>query len=250
MTTKLFNMKTHLGAIVIAVAILLGFLIMGNAYNYKFKSTEIISVTGLAEKDFTSDLIVWNGAFIKNGFELKSAYATLKNDERTIKAYLNSKGIPDSNIVFSSVNISKNYQRKYDERGNEISADFSGYTLAGNVRVESKDIDRVEKLSREITELLEQGIELTSNPPEYYYTQLNTLKIDLLAQASSDSRTRAETIAKNSGGSLGGIKKATMGVFQITGKNANEDYSYGGVFNTSSKLKTASITMKIDYLVK
>jgi hypothetical protein len=97
---------------------------------------------------------------------------------------------------------------------------------------------------------LEQGIELTSNPPEYYYTQLNTLKIDLLAQASSDSRTRAETIAKNSGGSLGGIKKATMGVFQITGKNANEDYSYGGVFNTSSKLKTASITMKIDYLVK
>ena len=77
---------------------------------------------------------------------------------------------------------------------------------------------------------------------------LNEIKIDLLAKASEDAKTRAETIAKNSGGSLGGIKKATMGVFQITGKNANEDYSYGGAFNTSSKEKTASITLKVDYL--
>ena len=59
-----------------------------------------------------------------------------------------------------------------------------------------------------------------------------------------------ETIAKNSGSSLGGIKKASMGVFQITGQNSNEDYSSGGVFNTSSKNKTASITMKIEYAVK
>ena len=38
-----------------------------------------------------------------------------------------------------------------------------------------------------------------------------------------------------------------MGVFQITGQNSNEDYSYGGAFNTSSRTKTASITIKIDY---
>ncbi|MFY7840795.1 MAG: SIMPL domain-containing protein, partial [Lacibacter sp.] len=197
---------------------------------------------------FTSDLIVWSGSFNRYGFELKTAYATLKADESAIRSYLNSKGIADSNIVFSSIAINKNFRRSYDEKGNEISAEFTGYTLTGNVRVESKDINRVEKLSREITELLERGIELNSNAPEYYYTRLNELKIDLLAKASEDAKTRAETIAKNSGGSLGGIKKATMGVFQITGKNANEDYSYGGAFNTTSKEKTASITLKVDYL--
>ena len=40
-----------------------------------------------------------------------------------------------------------------------------------------------------------------------------------------------------------------MGIFQITGQNSNEDYSWGGTFNTSSKEKTASITMKLDYEV-
>ena len=243
-------MKNYIGATITALAVIIGLWIVGNAYKYKFKSAETISVTGLAEKDFTSDLIVWSGSFNRYGFELKTAYANLKQDEAAIKSYLNARDIADSNIVFLSVNITKNFQRRYDEKGNEISADFSGYTLTGNVRVESKDINRVEKLSREITGLLEKGIELSSNTPEYYYTRLNELKIDLLAKASEDAKTRAETIAKNSGGSLGGIKKATMGVFQITGKNANEDYSYGGAFNTSSKEKTASITLKVDYLAK
>ncbi len=71
----------------------------------------------------------------------------------------------------------------------------------------------------------------------------------MLAKASADAKQRAETIAKNSGGGLGKIKKATMGVFQITGKNSNEDYSYGGAFNTSAKNKTAIITTKIEYAV-
>jgi len=243
-------MKQHLNSIIFCIAIIIGLSILGNAYKYKFTSTETISVTGLSEKDFTSNLIVWGGSFNRHAMDLKETYAALKQDEAAIKTYLNSKGIADSCIVFSSVSMTKDFQRQYDERGNEIRADFSGYTLTGNVRVESQEIEKVEKLSREITELLEKGIELNSNTPEYYYTKLNELKIDLLAKASEDAKTRAETIAKNSGASLGNIKKANMGVFQITGKNVNETYSYGGSFNTSSKLKTASITLKVDYQVR
>ncbi len=84
----------------------------------------------------------------------------------------------------------------------------------------------------------------------YYYSGLNELKIDLLAKAAADAKDRAESIAKNSDAGLGNIRKANMGVFQITGRNTNEDYSYGGVFNTSSKDKTASITLKVEYFVK
>jgi hypothetical protein len=78
---------------------------------------------------------------------------------------------------------------------------------------------------------------------------LNELKIDLLAKAAQDAKLRAETIATNSDASLGSIRKANMGVFQITGRNTNEEYSYGGAFNTSSKEKTASITLRVEYLM-
>jgi hypothetical protein len=115
--------------------------------------------------------------------------------------------------------------------------------------VDSKNIEKVEKISREVTELIQSGIEFNSSSPAYYYTKLSELKLDLLAKASADAKQRAETIAENSGSGLGKIKKANMGIFQITGKNSNEDYSYGGAFNTSAKNKTASITTKIEYAV-
>ncbi len=153
-------------------------------------------------------------------------------------------------MVFSAINIDKEFNTRYDENGKQIGNDFTGYNLKQKVIVDSKNIDKVEKISREITELIQTGIELNSTAPSYYYTKLSELKIDLLAKASADAKLRGETIAKNAGSSLGKIKKATMGVFQITGQNSNEDYSYGGVFNTSSKNKTASITMKIDFAVE
>jgi hypothetical protein len=67
----------------------------------------------------------------------------------------------------------------------------------------------------------------------------------MIAKATEDARIRAERIAENSEAKLGDLISANMGVFQITGQNSGEDYSWGGAFNTSSKNKTASITMKL-----
>jgi hypothetical protein len=241
-------MKSYINYLLIAVAIVIGCLVLGGSYRYKFRSSETIVVTGLAEKDFISDQVVWKGIYSRTGTDLRTAYAQLKSDESEIRQYLRSKHIPDSSIVFSSVDVQKNYQPQFDEQGRSRGTIFNGYTLNGGVTVDSRNIQLVESVSREVTELLQKGIEFNSQRPHYYYSKLNELKIDLLSKAGEDAKLRAETIAKSSGISLGKLKKATMGVFQITGKNNNEEYSYGGSFNTSSKEKTASITLRVEYL--
>lgn len=233
-------------AAIAALGLIITASILAKAYRFKFYRSEEVSVVGLAEVDFTSDLIVWNGGFERKAMNLRDAYTALKNDETAIRSYLKAKGIPDTAVVVSAVKIDKEFENTYDSRGNVASV-FSGYRLSQNVRIQSKDMDRVEALSREVTELIEKGIEFKSEAPKYYYTQLAGLKMDLLAKASEDAKLRAETIAKSTGGSLDGLKKANMGVFQITGKNSDEDYSYGGTFNTADKHKTASITIRMDY---
>jgi hypothetical protein len=243
-------MKQYINSAIIAIAIVAGFFIAAAAYKYKYKATENITVTGLAEKDFVSDQIVWTGNYSKKMLDLKSAYSLLKEDEVKIRAYLKGKNVADSEMVFSAVSIDKDFATRYDDNGKQIGSQFTGYNLRQNVTVDSKGILKVEAISREVTELIESGIEFNSSPPSYYYTKLSELKVDLLAKASNDARERAETIAKNAGSRLGKINKATMGVFQITGKNSNEDYSYGGAFNTRSKNKTASITVRIDFAVE
>ena len=111
-------------------------------------------------------------------------------------------------------------------------------------------MDLVEDISRKITELINQGIDFTSNSPSYYYTHLSDLKLQLIKDASENARQRAENMIEGSGAKLGKLVNATMGVFQITGLYSNEDYSWGGTYNTSSKNKTARITVHQVYMLK
>jgi hypothetical protein len=242
-------MRQYLFPAVIGLSLIISAFVLTSAYKYKFKSSEVISVVGLSEVDFTSDLIVWQGSFQRKNIDLKTAYAMLKSDEKAIRNYFRSKRIPDSAMVFSAVDITKDYSEQVDKRGNATSV-FSGYSLTQSVQIQSSDLESIESVSREVTELIQSGIEFQSGEPLYFYTRLASLKMDLLAKASADALQRAETIASSVGSRIDRLKRADMGVFQITAKNSNEDYSYGGAFNTSDKQKTASITIHMDYLLK
>lgn len=239
----------YITAVIIGLAFIIGLFIIGKAYQSRSKALENIKVTGSAETDFASDLVVWKGNYSRKSMDLKSAYAQLKEDENTIRAYLSGKGIQNSEMVFSSININKEFNYRTDENGRSLGQQFSGYNLIQNVRIESQNVDKIDQLSREATELIEKGIEFNSSAPLFYYTKLTEIKMDLLAKASADGKQRAEIIAKNAGSTLGKLRNANLGVFQITGKNTDEDYSYGGTFNTSSRNKTGSITIRMEFAV-
>jgi uncharacterized protein len=241
-------MKTHLNHVIIGLAIVLTGFLLARAWTKSHERRTSISVTGLASKDFTSDLIVWEVVFIRKSMDLKEAYASLKKDAEQVRQYLLSKGIKESDMVLSAVDIDKQYETVHDKNDNSRQ-EFTGYMLKQSFQVESKEVDKVEALSRQVTELIDSGIELYSGSPRYYYTQLAQLKITMLAEASKDARERAVKISENAGGSIGELKKADMGVFQITAPNSTEEYSWGGTLNTSSKRKTASITVKLEFSV-
>ncbi len=248
-STSIYNRISHswLSAIIFAIAICIAAWMLSSAWRKTHYMAETIKVTGLAEKNFVSDLIVWSGSFSRKMMSMQEAFAALKRDADAIQKYLISKGVSQKEIVFSSVNINKEYKNTYDKNGQVASSIFDGYTLTQSVNIESKDVDKIETMSREVTELINNGIEFNSSEPRYYYTNLAQLKLEMLSAATADAKNRADRIAKNAGGSLGSLRNAAMGIFQISGQNSNEEYSYGGNFNTSSKNKTASITARLEF---
>lgn len=130
------------------------------------------------------------------------------------------------------------------------SQTFNGYNLSQNVQIESKEVEKVENFSRSVSELINSGVELYSNAPEYYYTKLAELKLEIIAEATKDAKMIAEKIAENAGASLGKLKKSDLDIFQIIAQNSSEDYFWGGSFNTFSKNKTDTITMKLVYKIR
>jgi hypothetical protein len=234
---------------IISIAMIISAIVMGNAYKLRGKADNKIEVTGKAERNFTADLIVWNGSFSKQKVDMKEAFKQLKADETLVKEYLLKKGIKEEEMVFSSVQIRKVYDNFYDEKG-RYNSKFTGYELRQEVNISSANIDKIEKISREVSELIDMGVELTSDAPDFFYTKLSDLKLELVEEATQDGRLRAEKIANSAKARLGKLLYANLGIFQITAQNSNEDYSWGGTFNTKSKEKTASITVRLNFETK
>ncbi len=216
--------------------------------HFRSESSHVITATGSASVDFEADIIIWRGSFSAVAYTSQDAYSKIKQDAELVKNYLTSNGVTDEEIVFNSVDISRTYRDVYDVNGNYVGSEPDGYQLTQDVTVSSSNLDNIEKVSRDISSLLDQGVELSSGAPEYYYSDLDALKLDLIDKASINAKDRIDIVAKNSGAKLGKLKNSSLGVFQITAKNSGtSSYSYDGAFDTSSRYKTATITVKLEY---
>lgn len=232
------------------IIIVLTAMILVSTVKFRSLAGDKISVTGLGETEFVSDLIVWQGTLTCNNNSLEAGYNEIERQRKIVQEYIMSQGIADSCVVFSFIN---NYERQkpiYGGNGQYVGTAPDGYSFNQEIKIESAEVDKVEELSRNISVLFSKGVNIQSQAPSYYYSKLEGLKLDIIATATKDARSRAETIAKKSKSKVGQLASAKMGVFQIVAPNSNEAYSWGGNYNTSSKNKKASITMKLEYHIK
>lgn len=231
---------------ILAVALVVCALVLSQPISEYAASKSSITVTGSAKQQIRSDLAVWRGSFYRESSELPVAYSSLKTDLGKVKSYLVSKGIPEETIVVSSINTMPQYI--YNPNGMS-TGQISSYRLSQSIEVRSQDVDKISVLAREITELIEQGIVFESYPPQYFYTKLNDLKVDMLAEAAKDAKLRAEKMASSTGSHIGHLRSSKMGVFQITPINSNEVSDYG--FNDTSSLeKEITAVVNAEFSVK
>src|ERR1700761_6720688 len=106
-------------AIILAITVIIGAVITGASYNYKFKQRNTVSVIGSADYNFTADLIVWSASYQRTAWDIKEAYAYLKTDGQQIQGYLSNHGINNSAIVFSSIAIEKQFSEVYNTEGRQ-----------------------------------------------------------------------------------------------------------------------------------
>ncbi|MFN9518347.1 MAG: SIMPL domain-containing protein, partial [Bacteroidota bacterium] len=101
------------------------------------------------------------------------------------------------------------------------------YSVSQRFQVKVNDTKRIKDIAMQLTELIASGINLQMETPEYYYSKLSDVKINIQAEAARDAQNRAERIASATGQKLGKLRSARMGVIQITPKNSNVVSDYG-----------------------
>jgi hypothetical protein len=190
-----------------------------------------ITVTGSATKRIKSDFIVWRARIRSQNPTMTEAYKKLALDLPQVLSFIKQRGIGDTQITVSSVMMQELHPR--DQQGMMQEEITVAYVAEQAVEVSSNEIAKVEKVSREATQLFDSGIYVSSEPPLYIYTQLGELKIQMLAEASKDAKLRAEQVALNTGSKLGGLITARMGVMQINPAFSTEVSAEGNNDKTS-----------------
>ena len=152
------QVKAHLNTLFIFLAVIGASAILARSYLHRNQDADRIYVTGSGSQDFKSDLGNWTGSYSVENIDLQEGYKVLQENRAAVLAFLVNKGFKEEDLTFSSVSIEKNYSSKYDEHGNLLSRTFLNHTLLQEVDVKSGDVDLIAKISREATELINQGI--------------------------------------------------------------------------------------------
>jgi uncharacterized protein len=233
------NSQIIILGICIAAATILSSVILSQGFLRVMKfNKEVIAVTGSAQQLIRSDLIVWQAEFGRRDSDLAAAYQSLKHDLERIRVYLLSKGVRQDEMTVSQVFTT--FLFKKNSEGNDTN-EQEGFRLGQRISVKSADVDRITAVSLESTELINEGIAFSSYAPQYFYTKLDELKVEMLARATENAKQRAESMAKSAGNRIGAIRSAKMGVFQITPPTSTDVSDYGENDTSSIEKKVMAV---------
>ncbi|GJM26269.1 MAG: hypothetical protein DHS20C16_26840 [Phycisphaerae bacterium] len=218
--------------VVIALGIAASFVtstyIAADAYQgrneFDHRQNQTITVKGSTRRRVRSDRAVWTIVVKGEGEDLKSAFEVLDSGIGRVRDFLDKNGFSPNQVGLGAISTTTKYAR--NAKGNRTD-EVTGYRLERRFGVTTADVNLVARAAGKVTQLLKEGVFVISQAPEYTYTKLAPLKIDLMAAASSDARSRAEKIASSTECNLGELRDARMGVLQITAPDSTEVSSYG-----------------------
>jgi hypothetical protein len=231
-------------AIVLGLALLGGLYLLGDNL-YRSRQTGGLTVTGSTKKLVEADLAKWTTNFTRRATieNLAETIDKIASDKTKITKIVTDLGIDAKGITFLPVQTDAIYEQL---PGYGYTQNIIGYNVRVELRVESYDIEKVDRLANETKKFVALGLVPEYQRTEYYYTKLTELRPELFAAATADAKTRAEAIASGSGLKVGEPTAAKTGVIQILPPNSTDVADYGA-YDLSTKEKEISATVSVTF---
>ncbi len=241
----------------IGLLLAFGLIVGGSVLGSQIKATRLsdryVTVKGLVERKVKSDLAIWPLSYKETGDDLASVYAKTEADKKTILQFLDQQGIQSSEIELGVVRV-------VDTQANEYGGNNRAphrYIVEQPVTVRTSRVDQVAAAAQKTMLLLQKGIVLDSGPSQgltYKFNGLNSIKPDMITEATRNARAAADRFASDSGSRVGSIRQANQGTFSILPADQGSDTSEGGEgygsSADSSLMKTVRVVTSVQYYLE
>ncbi len=224
-------------SLLVAVAIVvLGLCLKAGIDGFSHRD-RAVTVRGLCEKEVMANKVTWPIVTKEMGNELPAIYDKIQRNNDAILAFLKDNGIEDSEISVNPPAVNDRMANNYSSENVRYR-----YNVTNVIVVTSSKVDKIRKLIEAQTQLLKQGIAVAEDyeyQTTYEYTDLNSIKPEMIAEATRNAREAANKFAADSDSRLGKIKTATQGQFSITDRDQYTPY-----------IKNIRIVTYIDYYLE
>ena len=207
-----------LGAFV-AAGLALGGALMGTAIGQVRKADRYVTVKGFAERDLPANLAIWPIVYNAVGNDLARVQADLDEDAAAIRAFLTSRGFQPTEMSLAAPRVTD-----FEAHWSSGERPVNRYMAEATLTLRTSNVAAVNEAMQASTDLVKQGVALLRSyeyNPLFLYTELNSIKPEMIAQATVDARRAAEQFAKDSGSRVGAIRNAQQGYFQIEDRDAH-----------------------------
>jgi uncharacterized protein len=231
------NRRWLASAGVLTIGLIVGGYLLGNGLVRAKDADRSVTVRGLAERDVTADLATWTIAYSATAEDLAGAQASVDEDSNAIRGFFRELGFPADALAPTGVNVTQ-----FTDDG------ITKFTVRQRMTLRSNDIKRAQDAVKRQFELVRRGVVLEEGSGmAYTFTKLNSIKPPMVAEATKDARASAEQFAKDSGTSVGTIKSATQGYFEI---NARDGDSGGGWGVSDTPFKKVRVVTTVDFYLR
>ncbi|KLV09297.1 periplasmic protein [Photobacterium aquae] len=196
-----------------------GYFIGQTMYNAKV-AMNTAEVKGLAEKRVEADTANWTMSFsnqAKSKADIPALYQQAEQQQQEIVAILKANGFSDDEIEIGLIDYSV-----YEYRDDKQVVVEQEHNLTGRISLETHKVHDIKKVRAEVNKLVAKGYNITNDAPTYRFTQLNSIKPEMLKTATKNARIAANEFAENAGVKVGSIRSARQGNFSIT--DSGEEY--------------------------
>ncbi len=203
-----------IGAVVLGVSIILA---VSNFKSYD----RTVTVKGLCEMEVKADKVIYPLAFKVAGNNLESLYASVSEKNAVILDFLKSYGFTDDEITVSLPQVSDRDAEGYTQRSMR-------YIITSVITVYSTNVDKSLEMREGLAGLHKKSITLIADgwsyQPSYLFEGLNSIKPQMIEEATANAREAAQKFADDSGSRIGKIRTASQGQFSISDRDANTPY--------------------------
>lgn len=210
-------------SIIISIGLFLIALFLKNGLEDFSNKDRVVNVKGLAEMEVAANKVTWPLMYKEIGNDLTALYNKINSSNESIVNFLKENGLEENEITVNAPEIVDMNADRYSSNQNNYR-----YNVTQVITVASTKVDLVRQLINEQSELLKQGIAITGGDyiyrVQYEYTDLNSIKPQMIEEATKNARSAAEKFASDSESKLGKIKRASQGQFSITNRDEFTPY--------------------------